>query len=333
MVNVTFFGVLVSTEKSIARGECDAEGIRLYNELVNYVESCPFTKSQTTKYICKNWRLKPRELTKSLNILGYDKANSTVRSQVSTASRLLYSIFGDISPQIFTDVNAMSDHDQALRDNLNLCLCSLEFDDVSANGLFIKEVNLLYDDTRYQETYELDDLKEELDLLKPLLRANIYRHLDNVNEDKWKYILSTINKPLSSVRSRSINTNKLEILRYLGLLDDEYIVLTRPSVSGVVKEVVEVQVPEKHRYKFGISKSMADCLDKKLSAKCTKEDVEQFERLRSSGKLQTVYQNLYKQLRFITEEGFADAINGLNVLVLTDLINGSYEGATGDFLK
>ncbi len=333
MKNTTFFGVLVLTEKSIARGECDDDGIRLYNELVEYVESCPFTKSLATKFICKNWRLKPRELTKKWNSLGFDKSNSTFRSQVSTASKLLYSIFGNINPQIFMTCSSLTDSNLTIRNNVNLYLCSLGFEDVSVEGIFIQEVKYYFSNTTYTKDYKLIDIKDELNVLKPLLRPNVYRYLDNVCEDKLKYILSTLDKPLSSVRSRSINKAKLEILRYLGLLDDEYVNFPEHTISGVVSQVVELEVPEKHNYKLGITKRMANALEYKLSSKCTKEDVDQFERLRSSGRLDNTYRKLYKQLSFVTEEGFIDTINSINLLVLTDLINGTYEGANGNFVK
>lgn len=337
MENVTFFGVMASVEKSIARGECDADGIRFFEDLVSYVENCPFTRSKATKFICKNWRLKPRELTTKWNSInmGEDKVSSTFRSQVSTASKLLYAIFGDITPVIFTSYDDLSFNDKRSRDHLALCLYSLNFEDVCVDGMFIKEVSGFFEDlTPKKEHYSLIEIKDELELLRPLIKPNVYEYLESGGADKLKYIFSTLNQPLTSVRTRSINVDKLDILRYLGFLGGNTVGFRFPADSGVAERVVEVQVPEKHRYKFGIAKKMADALDKRLKDKYTKEDVIQMERLRSSGKLEETYERLAKQFTFLTEDGFVDAINNVNVLLLNDVINGNYDGSNDQgFIK
>ncbi len=336
MYNITFFGVMNQVEKIIDKRESDPEAIRMFNDLVNYVEDCPFTKSKVTKFICKNWRLNPSQLTDKWNKLSVDKkANSTFRSQVSTASRLLYGIFGDINPTIFSDSERLSFDDKLTRDRLGLVLYSLDFEDVCVDGMFIQEISSFFEDLKTErEYYSLIELKDELELLKPLINTNIYEYLERGDADKLKYIFNVLNKPLTSVRNCSVNTDKLEILRCLGFLGSDYVGFNFRE-GGVSDRVVErvVEVPERHHYNLGITKKMAEALDKRLAENCTKEEQDRIGILRRSGKLEEIYERLHKRMNFVTEQGFIDVINKLNVLVLNDIINGAGDTSGVGFKK
>ena len=51
----TFFSVMQQVQKDINRGVISNDSVTLFNRLKETVETCDFTSSKATKFVCKNW--------------------------------------------------------------------------------------------------------------------------------------------------------------------------------------------------------------------------------------------------------------------------------------
>lgn len=186
---------------------------RVFQKLVDFVESGVFTKSAITLYLCRNWRLTSQEITCKWNMENCEeKSSDTWRSQISTTSRQLYKLFPDMYEAFITGETAEI---QRINDTIEL----LSDGDESYEDIFIKELAGLQTDYSGKE-YSLKECNKELEVLSRLTRKNIFDDIDNLDMDKLGYIKKVLKTPLASNRYREVNLNKVEILRQLSVLDN-----------------------------------------------------------------------------------------------------------------
>ena len=72
------------------------ECYKTFDRFIGYIERCEFSNKKSDKFLCKNWRCKKEQLKELwVQEFGTVKKEDTLRSQIATLSRELYSIFGD----------------------------------------------------------------------------------------------------------------------------------------------------------------------------------------------------------------------------------------------
>lgn len=198
-----FFYMLSETEK-----EVEDKGVVLvtaFNRLVSFVESGVFTSSPSSKYIAKNWRLTSKELYHKWNNEEVsEKSENTFRSQVSTLSRQLYSLFPQVG-QAFIDGDRKS-----CREILET-ICLLSDGDEFYRDIFVTELVEDFSDYSGRE-YRLEDCMEEIHLLAMMRKRYIFEMLDLVSKDKLGYLHKILQTPVVSNRYRNVNLKKLKVL-------------------------------------------------------------------------------------------------------------------------
>lgn len=329
----TFFSVMQTVQREIERGAVDSKSRELFEDLVSSVETCGFSNSDITKYICKNWRVPSGDLvTRWYGELGGKKSKTTFRSQISTASKQLFDIYGNIQPSTFGKSSTLSDEDKAIRSHLSAVIKSFLIEDTYAANVFISEVLNYFDDPVPIGKYDMSDCQNELKVLKLLAKTNIYNLLDTCDNDKLKYLLYVLAQPLTVSRTRSVNLDKLDILKQFGLTKTSYSMLNNVEDSAseaedVPSNTVEVEEKRDHRFKLGIINEMADALEKRLEQPTTEEEMK-FEA--SLGDKRDRYiQTLVGTLYAMTPEGFESYIRRQNSILLAEAINGDYQGFKG----
>lgn len=224
---------------------------RVFQKLIDFVESGVFTKSATTLYLCSNWRLTSQEITRKWNMENCEeKSSDTWRSQISTTSRQLYKLFPDMYEAFITGETAEI---QRINDTIEL----LSDGDESYEDIFIKELAGLQTDYSGKE-YTLKECNKELEVLSRLTRKNIFDDIDNLDMDKLGYIKKVLKTPLASNRYREVNLNKVEILRQLSVLDNSRC----DGVSNESTHASEGKAEDNLRYN-GVSDNSVHTSDKR----------------------------------------------------------------------
>ena len=322
-----FFQVMRIVNKDYENGSLCSSSEKLFSRLIESVESGGFSNSDITKFICQNWKLDYKELTSFWNGLnGTEKSKDTFRSQVSTISAHLFTIFGDVQPSVFGNPNELSSEDISIRERLVAILDSMITEDTFAKNIYILEVLNYFEDLDAKDSFPLSECENELKVLKLLTKSNIYSLLDTCNSAKLKYILSIMIQPLTSNRYRTVNLEKLEIMRNLGLAKTSYSLLkqkqTSDSASKNENTVNEVVDKPSHRFKMGITNEMAETLEKRLAEPISHEDVIAETNL---GDKRDIYiKTLVGTLYAMTPEGFERYIARQNPILLAEAINGTF---------
>lgn len=215
----------------------------VFNRLVSFVESGVYTSSPSSKYIAKNWRLTSKELCSKWNDEEVSvKSENTFRSQVSTLSRQLYTLF----PQV---EGAFIEEDRKAMQEILSTIALLIDGDEYFNDIFISELVDNYADYSGRE-YPLEDCMKEISLLAMLRKRYIFEMLDLVNRDKMGYLQRVLQTPIASNRYRNINLKKLEVLNLM-----EEAGASTTLFDGVAQQTEKIQEPEKvdNYFKYGFS--------------------------------------------------------------------------------
>lgn len=218
--------------------------IETIKDLISYVESAKWTKSDVTALYCKNWHKSYLELRLIFEEEGFkSRSEVTIRSQISELSRNLCEMFGDC--QSIADafrvasgkyVEGMTKEDgKKFISKLGLKLRMLQgyVDEPFTKRLGVR----LFDfdiDCVTENKYKVSECAKELELLKTLSNESIKALCDEVDADKMAYLMQELNKPLLlSQRSEKqkkgsedtykvnrlvVNTAKIDILQALDLI-------------------------------------------------------------------------------------------------------------------
>lgn len=214
-----------------------------FNRLVSFVESGVYTSSPSSKYIAKNWRLTSKELCAKWNDEEVSvKSENTFRSQVSTLSRQLYTLF----PQV---ERAFIEEDRKAMQEILSTIALLVDGDEYFNDIFISELVDNYADYSGRE-YPLEDCMKEISLLAMLRKRYIFEMLDLVNRDKMGYLQRVLQTPIASNRYRNINLKKLKVLSMM-----EKAGASTTLFDGAAQQAEKVQEPAKvdNYSKYGFS--------------------------------------------------------------------------------
>jgi hypothetical protein len=170
------------------------------HRLGTYIESADIASGEATAFICKRWRLNTKELVEEWQKeTGVLKSSAAFRSQISSLSKTLYSLFPE---EAFGEL--LSDNNP---ERINQTLDALKYDNKPFSILF-PELNKYagYPDTRH---YSLEEMSEEIKVLRAIKTVEArYKSLDS---SKLGYIKQALD-------SRVINNPaKPELLRALAL--------------------------------------------------------------------------------------------------------------------
>ncbi len=236
-------------------------------DLISYVESAKWTKSDVTALYCKNWRKTYLELRLIFEEEGFkSRGEVTVRSQISELSRNLCELFGDC--QSIADafkvasgknVEGMTKEDgNKFISRLGLKLRMLQgyVDEPFAKKLAVRLFD--YDiDCVTKNTYKINECAKELELLKTLSNESIKALCNEVDADKMAYLLQELNKPLLlsqrtekqkkgsentyKVNRLVVNTAKIDILQALDLTAPKKIKPVGFKNSQINEEITSVE--------------------------------------------------------------------------------------------
>lgn len=242
----------------------DVETIK---DLISYVESAKWTKSDVTELYCKNWRKTYPELRLIFEEEGFkSRSEVTIRSQISELSRNLCEMFGDC--QSIADafkaasgkyVEGMTKEDgKKFISKLGLKLRMLQG---YVDEPFTKKLGVrLFDfdiDCVTENKYKISECIKELELLKTLSNKSIKALCDEVDADKMAYLLQELNKPLLlsqraekqkkgsentyKVNRLVVNTAKIDILQALDLITPKKIKPVGFKNSQINEETTSVE--------------------------------------------------------------------------------------------
>lgn len=263
--------------------------IETIKDLISYVESAKWTKSDVTALYCKNWRKTYPELRLIFEEEGFkSRSEVTIRSQISELSRNLCEMFGDC--QSIADafriasgkyVEGMTKEDgKKFISRLGLKLRMLQgyVDEPFAKKLGVR----LFDfdiDCVTENKYKVSECTKELELLKTLSNESIKALCDEVDADKIAYLLQELNKPLLlSQRSEKqkkgsentykvnrlvVNTAKIDILQALDLITPNKIKPVGFKNSDISEENLSVDTITETSEKFE-SISIQSGIDQKV---------------------------------------------------------------------
>ena len=225
----------------------------LARKVVAFVEAHPFTTSESTSYICKNWRLNSVEITKRWNLeFEKQKSNNTFRSQIVTISgyfrqMLLTSLETDNLYQIFTQRN-----EKDMRD-LSLIIDAIwqrdtDYFEPTFDSLFSQEIVSFCKNISVEDgDFTIEDCEFEIRVLKKLMNSATESVLNNTDVSKVAFIRKLLNEPLTCSTKREVNLNKVKVLRMFKVLNEisfnelENTEVVRDSEKGleVIEKVVE----------------------------------------------------------------------------------------------
>lgn len=190
---------------------------KVFEKLISCLEDCPFSKSQSTAFICKHWDKDVVGLAEAWELeFGSKKSVDTFRSQLSTISNQLHSIFGSNLQDMF--VSNDKEGLQILLDSI----CVLENGDFSISELVLPELLSYCEDYKHAEkTFSLDECENELRAMSTLSRRKVFDYLDTLDCEKLSFLAKSLNKPLLDARNRNIEVDKLRVLRALYNIDSE----------------------------------------------------------------------------------------------------------------
>lgn len=242
----------------------DVETIK---DLISYVESAKWTKSEVTALYCNNWRKTYPELRLVFEEEGFrSRSEVTIRSQISELSRNLCEMFGDC--QSIADafkaaagkyVEGMTKEDgKKFISKLGLKLRMLQG---YVDEPFTKKLGVrLFDfniDCVTESKYKVSECTKELELLKTLSNESIKALCDEVDADKMAYLLQELNKPLLlsqraekqkkgsentyKVNRLVVNTAKIDILQALDLITPKKIKPVGFKNSQINEETTSVE--------------------------------------------------------------------------------------------
>jgi len=253
-----FLADMRKIDDALKHHNLDEERGSVFQMVVDFVEGATFTPSKPTKFLCKNWRYNAEELSVIWESkTGKAKKLPTIRGQISELSSALYQIFPTFTVDLFLSRN----YNQEDCDQIVVTIEALRGMDISADSVFISEVLNWSESSRTKQSYNIDELESTLALLKPFMRSQVFKVLDDVDEDKLKYVIKCLREPLIQTHGRGLSQRKLEIINRLGLVTPMNPVKQESgeSVQPVKPKVVYVQ--EETDYEFDDWKSLTRCLE------------------------------------------------------------------------
>lgn len=319
MAKRSFFSDLRFIEAAISRQKVSERGEAVFETLVEFVEDCRFTRSKSYKFLCKNWRLDYDSLEKLWAAEGGKaKGKATLRVQASCVSQMLYSLFPTFSRELF--VLDMGD-DGFLEIETTVSIVG------QTSGypqeLFVSELTDYMVSAYYKGDWKVEDCLDTAAKLKPLLRTDVHSYLDRFDRDQVKYILSILCQPLFDVHSVQCNTEKLALLKAIGVSNTQVGQSGQDGQDKVAIREMKVEVPEKTPYNLAFTKKMADilteCAGSTMSIAETKKFLKMPETERDKRK-----QKLAKVLYLFTEDGLRSQLSHYSPIEISEVLNGDY---------
>lgn len=269
-----FFSLLANLKKSYLGDSCgalNAEHVQVLKDLISFVETCNWSKSDITKLYCKYWERSYEELGVIFVKEGFkERACTTMRSQVSEISRNLYEMFGsyEIVESAFSAASGKSSRMTIKEGEMFITKLGMKIRIINADSgskSFMSGLGVnLFDfgvECVTENKYSLSECMNELVLLKTVSMGSIQKICDEVDKDKLAFILQALEKPFliserkDVVKSRSykdrpvgesdnykvnklyFNDLKLDILVALGVVKPKP--LSAENASFETDEMVE----------------------------------------------------------------------------------------------
>lgn len=221
-MKANFFRMLVLCKKYIvdedsfkdekgAYREYGAKTKEAFHRLVGHIESGSVFHAKVPVFICRNWRMRPKELTELWESeTGKKKREDTFRGQVSEVSVRLYSIFGD---DVFE--NLLLDDIGTAR-SVSGTISILKAGDTGFSGLESAEVLKYLSGHVVTKKFGLDECADEIRLLRKFCKPAIQKELAKVDLEKLCYLRSVLDQPLLDRDTKCMNSQKSELLRMIG---------------------------------------------------------------------------------------------------------------------
>lgn len=200
--------LVILTGKGYMKGgkewtQYQVDTVETLKRLMQFVQEGKFATAESMKFVARHFRLGISEMQKAWKEeFSVEKSASTMRSQVSATSQRLYDLFGgEFSKEL------LADRPQRVKDILD----SLQIGEKMFQDIFIGEVQELcsqgYDDI----VYSIEELHNEIAVLRVLTKNHIGGYLLKLDEKKVSYIKAVLDRPL--VVNGKTNYEKVELLK------------------------------------------------------------------------------------------------------------------------
>ena len=298
----------------------------VFQNLVCFVESADFSTSLGVKFICKNWRYGYDELSRLWASQGNTERKQTAfRSQASSVSRMLYSMFPGFSRELFLSEPDADSEADFLEIETTIDVVQSYFDE--GQVMFISEVLSYPDSLLCSSDISVADCQDTIRRLKPYMRSEVYKYLDDVDIDQLKFILSILSRPLFKARGGFCDLDKLALLRAFASAPFVPALTSSPDAVApkavpAVKEAY-VEVPECIPYNLGFTKAIAGILAQRENDAITPEETSRYQNMSEAERIHRKTQ-LSKLLLCFTEEGFRDQLQHYNPIELREVLSGDY---------
>ena len=280
MQRKNFFKELRYIKSCLSQGQYEADGKlynysketnAIFNRLVEMVKACPFTNAKASKFVCENWDKSAKEMS----LLGTEsRAEETFRTHISNTSKLLYSLLPCFSADIFISESFEKLHE------LECCMDAMELSFSIPEEVFISEVCNYIDYRSDSCSFSLEECENEIALLRLLTKSNIYSKLDDIDPEKLSFLLRILNQKTTHIRSHSVNTDKVLLLKELGLVGSDSV-----FAEALKTDSTEVSLPDEREvalvsedntkpYVFNIDDAMFEILKKRLVTEGKYDDPE-----------------------------------------------------------
>lgn len=322
----SFISDLKYIEAAVQRCRVSGRGEFVFRRLAEFVEAGSFTKSKNMKFLCRYWNRSYDDLGRIWVSQGYKEKNQeTFRVQASNLSKMLFSLFPTFCRELFLAEEVMED-DEADFAEIEATIDALENSSGLPEEMFIGEVLYYPDDVHYKKGISVDDCRNAIKKLKPLMRSEVFRYLDDVDTDQLRYILSVMERPLFGARATACDPEKLELLKAFGASESADLTETGRKAEAVK---MFIEVPEKTPYNLAFSKSLSDILTQRPNDRLTYEEIKEWTEM--SGKERDEYKRkLANFLLVFTEEGFRRQMAHYNPLAVSEVLNGYYPVKEGE---
>lgn len=198
---INFFSYLKLVDNEI-NGDTDYfidESRAAVHRLEKFVETAEIASGEATAFICKRWRLSTKELMEEWQKeTGVEKSSAAFRSQISTLSQVLYSLFPE---EAFGELLSANNSER-----ISQTLDALEYDN--------KPFCVLYPElTRYagnsERAYSLEELQDEIKVMRAI--KMIEGKFESMDSSKLGFIKSVLD-------DRTVNNpNKAPLIKALAL--------------------------------------------------------------------------------------------------------------------
>lgn len=230
--NLSFFRMLTRLEEKYKQEDIYPSYARnVLDKLINFVQKCNYDRSESRKFISEHFRMSPDDLCWAWNLNHPDKQKhiKTFYSQISTFSNDLYDLLGTDIEIYFTEFKDEQFGEMQFKKEIveiSTMIDALNLESEGKLGVFISDFENDLAHVRPSDDCTLADCKNEIKYMRRLLSRDVAKTEKSMDMEKAAYVYKKLRSPIfKSVGAgkHEINREKVEILKSLGILPEQYV--------------------------------------------------------------------------------------------------------------